>query len=64
MERNKNSLAIIIIVALSVTNFTYQYFNLEDYWTAFERSYFQALAIFIYVLNDKLLLKGSKWKHS
>jgi uncharacterized membrane protein YhfC len=42
---------ILSIIVLCATNFGYHYFIDRDYNAAFERSYFQAVAILIYSIS-------------
>ena len=46
---------MILALGLTVGNFAYQLFLAEpDFFVALERSYFQALAIFLYFLTSKI----------
>jgi len=46
---------LIIWIALASGNFFYQFFWQQDYETAIERTYFQALALLLVYLARKFL---------
>jgi len=52
--KNKNLMvfqAIVMLLTLTLVNYGFQYFNEADYVRAFERSFFQAMSLFAFVLS-------------